>query len=742
MTSKNSFSKLVRQNLTRRLWAVTLAVLGCLTSLTLPVVYGIQTYYSELQLMQQGNYYGSRTAQELLQQWSGTVAEMLGFMNPFIKIFLFILAILCGVSMFRYLHDRRQVDFYHALPISRSRLFAVQYVTGIVAVLPVYLLITLLTIASAAGLGFGQSLSAGAVCAGLIGNILFFLLNYTIAVLCTVMTGSTIITILLGLWAEFGIALVGVICYAMMSMSFSTFAETPALVKNLVMYGSPLFLWLIAGTDGFTVPLISWVTSINMSPASVKLLIGVLIATALLLALTAVLFIRRRSERAGIAVAFKPVQEPMKYFMSAVGGLCVALLLYLMMHEFWFWFGLIVGTVLVHMLVEIIYDFDFKSLFHHWKRMIILLVVLVAATAAVRCDVFGYDAYLPKRDDITTAGVWVDIGSRDMQLTSRSAAAELTTPENIDAVYALAALGVGEKPENTGDVPQCSVTVRFQLKNGRMIVRQYWGIPYDDAQPYIRSLRADPEYIETYALLQRLRMPESAEEGSAAVQVRTFATAYGGEADAKMRNLDEVRALIAQLQTAQIENRMAHLTEIPVLRVDLETNWNDSRMYREEAVYSYLSDIPVYPSDTEVLTAIEKITGVTPEQPSAEKISELNVVVGTQADYKAAQDQLDRYYNGEYAMVESADDKALNPYDTYVAAHTTQITDPEEIAKWLENAVPDTAHDLSGPDVAFETEFDGLSVMIEAILHNGDSYSLYYPEGKAPMDLIRALLPN
>lgn len=742
MTSRNSFSKLVRQNLTRRLWAVTLAILGCLTSLTLPVVYGIQTYYSDLQLMQQGNYYGSKTAQELLQQWSGTVAQMLGFMNPFIKLILFVLAILCGVSMFRYLHDRRQVDFYHALPISRGRLFAVQYVTGIVAVLPVYLLITLLTIASAAGLGFGQSLSAGAVLGGLIGNTLFFLLNYTIAVLCTVMTGNTIITVLLGLWAEFGVVLVGIICYAMMSMSFSTFAETPELVKSMVLYGSPLIAWLIAGTDGFMVPVISWFVSTDIGPVSAKLLIGALIAFLLLLALTTVLFIRRRSERAGIAVAFKPIQEPMKYFMSAVGGLCVALLLYMIMHGIWFWFGLIVGTALVHMLVEIIYDFDFKSLFHHWKRMIILLVVLVAATAAVRSDMFGYDTYLPKRDEIAAAGIWADSGSRNVQLTSRNAVAGLTTPENIDAVYALATLGVGEKPDNIEDIAQCSVTVRFQLKNGRMIVRQYWGIPYDAAQPYLNSLRSDREFIETYALLQRLRMPESAAEGSATIQVRTFATAYGGEADAKMRNLDEVRALIAQLQTAQIENREAHLTEIPVLRVDLETNWNDSRMYREEAVYSYLSDIPVYPSDTDVIASIAEITGVTPKQPAVEDITELNVVVGTREAYQAAQEQQDRYYNGEYTVVESADDTALDPYDAYVAAHTTQISDPAEIAKWLQNAVPDTARDLAGEDVPFETEFDGLAVTIEALLYNGNSYSLFYPEGQAPMDLIRALLQD
>ena len=156
MTSKNLFSKLVRQNLTRSLWAVTLAALGCLTALTLPVVFTIQQYYENLAALQRDPTSwsarpGLTAAESLLQSMSESVSFVVSFDNPLLKLVLIVLAILCGVAMFRYLHDKRQVDFYHALPISRGRLFLVQYVTGVAAVIPVYLIVLLLTLAACSG---------------------------------------------------------------------------------------------------------------------------------------------------------------------------------------------------------------------------------------------------------------------------------------------------------------------------------------------------------------------------------------------------------------------------------------------------------------------------------------------------------------------------------------------------------------------------------------------------------------
>lgn len=81
------------------------------------------------------------------------------------------------------------------------------YVSGILLVIPVYLIILLIAIACAGAMGFAGGLHGGMIVQGMLGNLAYFLLNYTVAVLCTILTGNTIITVLLGVWAEFGITL-------------------------------------------------------------------------------------------------------------------------------------------------------------------------------------------------------------------------------------------------------------------------------------------------------------------------------------------------------------------------------------------------------------------------------------------------------------------------------------------------------------------------------------------------------
>ena len=96
MTSKNFSTKyLVRQNLTSRMWAIALGILGCLAGLLLPVFVIQQGYRAELEWIQQGN--SSQTPAEALSNAQGQIGTLLSLDNPFIKLVLIVLAILCGV---------------------------------------------------------------------------------------------------------------------------------------------------------------------------------------------------------------------------------------------------------------------------------------------------------------------------------------------------------------------------------------------------------------------------------------------------------------------------------------------------------------------------------------------------------------------------------------------------------------------------------------------------------------------
>ena len=145
MMSRNSCSKgLVRDCMKRNLWAIVLSTVGFFMAQLLPV---IMTAQHSLSAHKQDLV--NLSAADAAASWQGyveSVGEMLGGQNMFVKLAVIILAVTCGVSMFAYLHNRRKVDFYHSLPISRSRLFAVNYATGALCALVPYLVLHALSI--------------------------------------------------------------------------------------------------------------------------------------------------------------------------------------------------------------------------------------------------------------------------------------------------------------------------------------------------------------------------------------------------------------------------------------------------------------------------------------------------------------------------------------------------------------------------------------------------------------------
>ena len=159
MMSRNSCSKgLVRDCMKRNLWAIVLSTVGFFMAQLLPV---IMTAQHSLSAHKQD--LANLSAADAAASWQGyveSVGEMLGGQNVFVKLAVIILAVTCGVSMFAYLHNRRKVDFYHSLPISRSRLFAVNYATGALCALVPYLVLHALSIVGACAMGFGEAVNA------------------------------------------------------------------------------------------------------------------------------------------------------------------------------------------------------------------------------------------------------------------------------------------------------------------------------------------------------------------------------------------------------------------------------------------------------------------------------------------------------------------------------------------------------------------------------------------------------
>ncbi len=90
-------------------------------------------------------------------------------------------------------------------------------------------------------------------------NVLFFLLIYTISVLATILTGNTILAVLLDGWMLFSIPLVALLVQLLCENYLQTWG-TSATLNWIMKYTSPVVLYFISGTENYA-SFLSWTAS-------------------------------------------------------------------------------------------------------------------------------------------------------------------------------------------------------------------------------------------------------------------------------------------------------------------------------------------------------------------------------------------------------------------------------------------------------------------------------------------------
>ena len=106
------------------------------------------------------------------------------------------LAILIGTQGFVYLHNKRQVDFYHSQPVSRKRRFWVLWSNGIVIFLVTYLINMFLGMVVASAFGCMSGVILTGAMKGFFLYFLLFLGIYHISIIAVLLTGNTLVSLL------------------------------------------------------------------------------------------------------------------------------------------------------------------------------------------------------------------------------------------------------------------------------------------------------------------------------------------------------------------------------------------------------------------------------------------------------------------------------------------------------------------------------------------------------------------
>lgn len=499
MTSKNcSFDprmerklalRLTREKMRHSLWALCLFALLLFFTMTLPTAVSIQ------QLMERRRF-ADWTQAELLEEGIEKISNFLGLGNGLTAIVVANMALVMAAVCFRYLHNKNQVDFYHSLPVRRPYLFAANFGAGVAGFLIAYFGNLLLSGLIAACSGFGSALVQPAVGAAVVMHCVFFLTVYAICILGHQLAGVTATgvlcggVLLAGPLAAFGLFLV----YA--SFFFYNFYLPESLWMEIGDRISPLWAYLVRTFH----PVEQYAGQIKWGGAA----LGWLAAGLVIAALACWAYCRRPSEAAGKAISFRWPAAVLKYFAVLICTLGGGLLFRLIIGGLdWMVVGFCLGGLLSHCLVEIIYHLDFKKLFTHIRALGLFALLFAGGYLCLELDLMGYDAYLPRADQVQAVSVdlnWLgqdrDWRATDLELLDRQTYRQ---PETIEAALELCDMSRVMQ----GQDEYRSTVVRYTLKNGRQVYRKY-SVPRRQASEQLMTLYSSQEYKENYLPLYRV----------------------------------------------------------------------------------------------------------------------------------------------------------------------------------------------------------------------------------------------
>lgn len=383
--------------------------------------------------------------------------------------------VLAAMAMYNYLYTAKSCGLMNTLPLRRETMFLTAFLTGLLPLLAADVLVMLMTGALFGGrLVYFRCLLQWLAMA-VMGNVGF----YGFAVLCAVLTGN--IVVMPALYAVLNCTvfvaescvreLLSCFVYGMTSgyPKLTAFSPLVNILENVVWVDAERYV----DADGVVQVIYNSYKVEGMG------ILGAYCAAGLACAVLALLLYRRRKmECAGDVVAV-PVLRPVFQYCMAFGSAAVfATLVYR-----WFVRGsngfggvenallllllMLIGAFLGYFAAEMLMQKTVKVFSGKWKGYLITCLMLTALTMACEFDLFGYERWLPKAEDVALVSIYEgDI--------------ELREQENILKAIELHQSIVKNKARNEGAEESYTVNTVYTMKDGSKVKRSF-PIAFDPA---------------------------------------------------------------------------------------------------------------------------------------------------------------------------------------------------------------------------------------------------------------------
>ncbi len=415
---------------------------------------------------------------------------------------LFVFGCVLAMALMGYLMSPRAVGLLHALPVRRGTLLATHTLVGWLMLNVPALLAVLVSIPVQAYYGGVAWGAPGAWLLVHCGLSLFFL---ALGLLCAMVTG----------WLLAIPAIYAVVNFAVIAVA--------GLVRTLCS----LFCYGYAGDDDFA-PFVYWLTPVvNLVkrfgtcgversdaapypwqvqfPADVVHAVGIYTAAgAALLALTYLLYRRRKSESAADPAAFPWMRPVFRYGTGLLGGLALGLGLYQLVlgwrmeSETGRWVGLLVSTVLMGALCYYAAEMLVRKSLRVLRRSLpgagLVCVLLALVCAGARFDVSGYAARVPDVSAVTQVQLRGSLGL---------SAVNCTEPETIETVIELHREIITLRPDEDDPENSAYITLSYTLTDGSTLTRAYQLNPAGELEDALETVFNTGEVREKSLITSR-----------------------------------------------------------------------------------------------------------------------------------------------------------------------------------------------------------------------------------------------
>lgn len=701
MTSKKYSSnlKMTFSVIKRNLWLMVLAFIGFIFAM--PVATAISNQ-RKAQFMASLN---DATQNEITQALQNTANNLNSIFYNCSIIIVIIGSILAAIVLFYYLTQRKQIDFYHSLPIKRGKLFAINYSAGFLIFLIPFAICVLLNACIIAAMGYGSFFNWGLYSLYVLKLILAFFALYSMMILAITLSGTIIMSLLLMIAMNGFCPLIIMLREVLHRYFYETFWSDSVTSLLWAKYTSPFFNAVQYNTEAI----------FNI----ILFLVGI---AAIILALLC--YKKRNSEVAGRSLAFKNSKHIVRVPLSLLGALCMALIFYMIGNYtlIWLYFGAIAGSILIAQFLQIWIEGEFSAIKKGWISVIVTAVIACGIFVYVSNDMGHYDTYLPEAGKVEsvqiqmagvndyTTGFYMDsdsfLQSEEYEKITEWRNIVMTDEATINAVLGVAQYGIDNlqghtdyatsyyeepvdySPLEDNSTKNASFIICYKLTGGKQVYRYYNSLPVKDIQEQIITIIDDQEYQKNYAYINSCDPKQIVISNVDNFKSRDYSGSDISDQD--QRRLAETYAKEFKNLTGKTMS-----TEIPVAQLGLIffTDVNLMPASAKEAIkikddfdtsYSFFMNYyPVYPSFTETIALIKELYGENFFDDDFNNIKNAEIYYndnsGQEIQDPNSEEMYEKYNNSSFA--------GTMAYDEFVQMYNsnTTIHDKDSIKQILES---------------------------------------------------------